>query len=43
MIEHMQNTITKTSEIAVTVSIAFKDLNLVVSPFGKTVRVGTVK
>ena len=43
MTKQMQNMITKASEIVVTISIAFQDLNLVVSPFGETVRVGAVE
>jgi hypothetical protein len=43
MVEHMQNTITKVLEIAVAISIAFQNLNLVVSPLGKAVCVGTVE
>lgn len=41
--KHMQNTITGTGDVAVTVSVTFQDVNLVVSPFGKALRKATVE
>jgi hypothetical protein len=43
IVEHVQDTIAKASEAAVTISIAFQNLNLVVNPFGKAVRIRTAE
>ncbi len=43
IVEHVQDAIAKASEVAVTISIAFQDLNLVVNPFGKAVCIRTAE
>jgi hypothetical protein len=43
MMEHMKNAIAEATKITITVGIAFKNLNLVVNPFGKTVGVRAIK
>jgi hypothetical protein len=43
IVEHVQDAIAKAPEAAVTISIAFQGLNLVVNPFGKAVRIRTAE
>jgi hypothetical protein len=43
MVEHVQDAIAKTVEIAVTIRVAFQNFDLIVGPFRKAVGVGTVK